>query len=198
MPSTKFRSFLIAAAFSSASAFAPAFSAPFDKIQGDTEAALAGFEKVYIAPVKVELADKRVRRSIIDRNSPRPVSQSDKALKAQDAYEDIVRAFSKKFQIVEAPGSDVLTVEAVVTKLISSRPTLEDYNQQATLNFQSVYAGGADFDVRLLQGDAVLVEISDSNRTSFNDGRPRIGIWQDYDYVSNRFARKLARYVQQK
>jgi len=195
MSLTKFRPLVLAATLCSMSAFAPAIAAPFDKIETLNAVPLAGFQKVYIAPVKVELEDTRVRRNIRDISSARPVSDRDKALKAEDSYEDIVRAFGKKFEVVEAPGSDVLTVEAVVTKLSSTRPTLADSRVNVALDFDSVYAGGADFDVRLSQGETVLVEISESYTTNFNDGLPRIAIWQDYDRASNRMAYKLARYV---
>jgi len=152
---------------------------------------------VYIAPVKVELADPKVRRTIRDNISDRPVSDNDKARRAEQTYKHIVDAFGKNFEIVNTPTDDALIVEAIVTKLSSSRPTIADTRVNVGLNFSSIYAGGADFDVRLKQGTSLLVDISDSYQTQLNDGFPRTGTWQDYNRVSRRFSRKLAKYVRQ-
>lgn len=196
MPYLKFPLIVPALILSLLLSSASANAAPFDTIKRIDTVELSNFEKVYVAPVAVDLADKEVRRNIRDIHSDRPVSDRDKARKAQDAYEDIVRALGKKFEVVDTPAPDVLTVEATVTRLTSTRPTLEDYSTIIGLNFSSVYAGGADFNVRLKQGETLIADISDSYQTNFNDGRPRIGIWQDYDRVSKQFARKLARYVE--
>ena len=194
---TKYRPLIVALALVAGSATPTAIAAPFDTIETLQTVPLSSFEKVYIAPVRVELEDTRVRRNIRDISSDRAVSDVDKERKAQDSYEDIVRALSKKFEIADAPGPDVLTVETIVTKLSSTRPTLEDFNLNVSLSFNSVYAGEADFKVLLRQDDTVLAEIKDSASANFNDGLPRIAIWQDYDRLSNRFARKLAKYIRQ-
>lgn len=173
-----------------------ASAAPFDEVSTVSDTSLAGFQKVYIAPVTVELAETRTRRNLRDIDAQRPVSDKDKERRAKDTYKDVVQAFSKKFEIVDAPGADVLTIEMVVTKLVSSRATLADFGVSPRIDFSStIYAGGADFDVRMSQGDTLLVEISDSNITNLSDGFPRNGTWQDYNRVSNRFARKLSKYV---
>jgi len=195
---TKFRPLILAATLCSMSAFAPAIAAPFDKIETLNAAPLANFEKVYIAPVKVELDESNIRRGVSNfRNSrnDRPVSDRDQALKAQDSFDDITKAFGKSFEIVEAPGEGILTVETTITKLVSTRPTLADYRVVPGLSFDSVYAGGGEFNIRLSAGETVFTEINDNYTTSFNDGFPRIAIWQDYDRASKRIARKLAKYV---
>ena len=193
---TKYRPLIVALALVAGSATPTAIAAPFDTIETLQTVPLSSFEKVYIAPVRVELEDTRVRRNIRDISSDRAVSDVDKERKAQDSHEDIVRAFSKKFEIADAPGPDVLTVETIVTKLSSTRPTLEDFNLNVSLSFKSVYVGEADFKVLLRQDDTILAEIKDSASGNFNDGLPRIAIWQDYDRLSSRFARKLARFVE--
>ena len=198
MDLTKFRPLALAAALCSMSTFVPAIAAPFDEIETVNAAPLASFQKVYIAPVKVELDETNIRRSVSTfRNgrNDRPVSDRDQALKAQDSFEDIAKAFGKSFEVVEAPGEDVLTVETTITKLVSTRPTLADYRVIPGLSFDSIYAGGGEFSIRLSEGETVLTEISDNYITNFNDGLPRIAIWQDYDRASKRIARKLARYV---
>jgi len=193
-----YRSVALALALGLISIAPCAHAAPFDQIEITETAALTGFQKVYIAPVKVELADLRVRTTIRDTRSARPVSDRDKAIRAKQTRQHMVRSFSRNFEIVDTPTDDALTVETVITKLTSTRPTIADTRVNVGLSFNSIYAGGADFDVRLKQGTSLLAEISDSYQTQLNDGRPRVGTWQDYSYVSRRFSRKLAKYIQQR
>lgn len=179
-----------------AAALPPAMAGPFDELKVENTAAFANFEKVYIAPVGVELDEENVRRNVRDIRSDRPVSEKDRTRRAERSHADLTRALSKHFEIVDAPGADVLTVEATITRIVSTRPTLEDQRVVSIqLSFSSIYAGGGDFKVRLLQGDTIHAELEDSYRTNLNDGRPRVGIWQDYDRSSRQFARKLARYL---
>ena len=192
---TKYRPLIVALTLVAGSATPTAIAAPFDTIETLQTVPLSSFEKVYIAPVRVELEDTKVRRNIRDTRSDRAVSDVDKERKARDSHKDIVNAFSKKFEIADAPGPDILTVETIVTRLSSTRPTLEDFNLNVSLSFKSVYIGKADFKVLLRQDDTVLAEIKDSASGNFNDGFPRISTWQDYDRLSDRFARKLAKYV---
>lgn len=172
-------------------------AAPFDKITVENTVELSSFEKVYIAPVQVELDETTFRRQLRrSGNTQRPVSESDQARRAEEAHEDLVQAFTKReFTLVDAPGEDVLTVETVLTRLDSTRPTIADFSEQISLSFQSVYAGGADFDIRLSQNDTPIAQIDENVRTFLNDGRPRVGVWQDTDYATRRVARKLAKYV---
>lgn len=173
-----------------------AAAAPFDKVETQSTIPLSNFQKVYIAPVVVELDEENFRRNIRDTRSDRPVRPRDQELKADDTYEDLVRAFERKdFTLVDAPGADVLTVATTITGMDSSRPSLADYDVNVGLNFNSVYAGGGEFKTRLSQGDTVLTNITDEQTTSLNDGRPRVAVWQDFDRVSARFARKLAKYA---
>jgi len=192
-----YRSIALAVALGFAATLSPAHAAPFDQIEIVETASLANFQKVYIAPVKVELADTKVRRTIRDIRSDRPVSDIDKTRRATETHKHMVRAFSKNFEIVDTPTDDALTVETVITKLTSTRPTIADTSANVGLSFNSIYAGGADFDVRIKQGTSLLAEISDSYQTRLNDGRPRVGTWQDYTYVSRRFSRKLAKYTKE-
>lgn len=174
-----------------------ASAAPFDKIEKQSTLSLSNFQKVYIAPVTVALDEENVRRSVRDIRSDRPVRQRDQELKAEDTYDDLVQAFERKnFTLVDAPGADVLTVSTTITGMDSSRPSLADYDTSINLSFNSVYAGGGEFMTQLSQGDTILASITDEQTTSLNDGRPRIGVWQDFDRVSARFARKLAKYAQ--
>ena len=185
---------LIAATAMIASA---AHARTFDSIDIQTDTALSAFEKVYIAPIEIDFSEHRIRQNVRDLQGIRPVSERDQARKASDLIEDLQREFGKRYVLVDTPGADVLTVETTLTKLVSTRPTLADRRQTPTLDFSSVYAGGADFQVELIAGGTTLATIEDnqSRDSNFNDGRPRVGIWQDVDRSFNRFSRKLARYV---
>ncbi len=177
---------------------AAAFAGPFDTINLEVETPLSGYEKVYIAPVEVDFGDEPIRRNTRDLRGLRPVSEADKTRKAKDLQEDLQREFGKNFELVEAPGDDVLTVKTTLTKLISTRPTIADFNSSNLgLDFRSVYLGGASYEITLREGEQ-LVGTIEENQTrvgSFNDGQPRVGIWQDTDRSFNRFSRQLARYV---
>ena len=175
-----------------------AHAAPFDTIDRATDAPLSSYEKIYIAPVEVDFSEHQIRRNLRDRRGVRPVSESDQARKAEDLSEDLERAFGKKFTLVDAPGDDVLTVEATLTKLVSTRPTIADSRINIGLSFNSLYVGGADYRINLTEGETLLATIEErqSQDSNLNDGRPRVGIWSDADYSFHKFSRQLVRYVQ--
>ena len=174
---------------------APALASPsLDTVNVSTEADLSSFTKVYIAPVGVELKD-RFRRNLRDVGAPRPVSEKDQAKRAEASREYFVSAFSKNYEVVEAPGEGVLTVEPIITRLESTRPTFADYEAQPGLSASSIFAGGADYSVRLKTGETLLTEVSEKYRTDLFDGQPRNGIWTDFEYASRRMASKLVKHV---
>ncbi len=176
-----------------------AHAGPFDTVTLETDTPLSSYEKVYIAPVTVDFGDQRIRRSIRDIRGLRPVSERDQARKSGDLAEDLQREFGKRYILVDAPGDDVLTVETTLTQLVSTRPTLADARlTNANLSFQTVYAGGANYQVTLREGEQVIgvIEDNQTRNNNLNDGRPRVGIWQDADRSFNRFSRQLARYIE--
>lgn len=195
---TSFIKRALALTAAAAMATSAAHAHPFDSIETETEAALSGFTKVYIAPVAIDFSEHRVRRTVRDSTGFRQVSERDQSRKAEDLAEDLEREFGKRYTLVNAPGEDVLTIETTLTKLVSTRPTLADQRQTINLSFRSLYAGGADYQVELTTGDTLLATIEDNqtNQSNLNDGRPRVGVWQDTDRSFNRFSRQLARYVE--
>lgn len=187
----------LAALALSLSAMLPAAASPFDTVNKSTDATLSAFESVYIAPVSIDLPED-TRRTIRDIHSDRPVSERDQAQRAGEFRKDLERAFGRKFTLADAPGPGVLTVEATLTRLASSRATLADIDAAGGLflDFGStVYAGGAGYKARLSDGDAELAQITDDYQSSLNDGQPRVGIWQDADRAFSRFSRQLAKYA---
>ena len=176
-----------------------AHAAPFDTIDRATDAPLSSYEKIYIAPVEVDFSEHQIRRNLRDTRGIRPVSERDQMSKAEDFAEDLEQVFGKKYTLVDAPGEDVLTVEATLTKLVSTRPTIADLTAQIGLSFGSIYVGGADYQINLIGGETLIAAIEEkqSQDGSFNDGRPRVGIWSDADYSFRKFSRQLARYVRE-
>ena len=193
-----FRSLAIAVISIGFSHSIPAIAAPFDQIETRSTVPLSGFKKIYIAPVDVELDELRFRTGVYDRDDtePRPVSDDDKRRKAEYLEKHLNIAFKKKFEIVDAPGEDVLTISATLTRLVATRPTEQDFGRTATpVTGAGIYPGGADFYVELSQGDAQLGSLSKTYQASLSDSIPRTTQWQDADNFIRRFSKRLAWYV---
>jgi len=203
MPLTKIRPVLLAAMLASASAFTSVSAASFDSVEVTTEQGLGSFQKVYIAPVEITLAEDEPRllserrRTSYVRSQP-PVDPEEQARKAQDLHNQLTRRFSSGFTLVDAPAPDVLTISAEITRMLPSRPTFGQRRRGVgALNFgSSVSAGGVDYTVQMSSGDTSLYNITESYRSNLNDGLPRTGVWQDADRSFNRLSRQLLRFVQ--
>lgn len=168
----------------------------FDKAQVMQPAALSNVRSVYVAPVALELPAAE-RRNDRRADAPRPVTARDAETRAAELTAALRRGFAKDFTVVDAPGPDVLVVEATLTRLESSRPTMADYQREPGLGFESVYAGGAALSVRLSRDGSEVASLSDRYVGSFSDGTPRIGVWQDSDRAFSRWSRQLPSWVAQ-
>lgn len=175
---------------------------PFDVIDVQTEVTLASYQKVYIAPVEITLEDAEfnvlsIRKRGDFGSEQRPAADHNLSQKAEDLHKKLIRAFKRDFTIVDAPGEDVLTIEAEITKLIPSRPTGKQRSSSlAKVTFAgSVMAGGVDYNVVLGSGETSLYNIRESHRSSLSDNIPRNSVWQDADASFSRFSRQLARFV---
>ena len=177
---------LIAAAFAVSLAFSGS-AAAFDTETISTDKRLSEFAAVYIAPVDLDLD--------FDDRDDREVSERDQEARAADFYDDLVRAFSREFAIANEPGEGVITIQATLTDLASSRPTGADFRRKPGLSFDSVYAGGAAVEIELLEDGETLAEISDDYSGNFNDGNPRVGVWQDANRAFSLWARQLVKFV---
>jgi hypothetical protein len=168
----------------------------FDQAQVMQPAALSNVQSVHIAPVTLELPTA-ARRVGTRGDEPRPVTARDAETKAADLTAALRRAFAKDFTVVDAPGPGVLVIEATLTRLEASRPTMADYHREPGLGFESVYAGGAAMDVRLSRDGSDVAVLKDRYVGSFGDGTPRIGVWQDTDRAFSRWSRQLPAWVAQ-
>lgn len=202
----KFRPLFLAAALLSAPAFAPASAATFDRVEPNAETGttqtLATFQKIYIAPVAINLEAPEpnllsARRRSSYAGSQPPVSDEEQARKAGDLHQQLTRTFARHFTIVDTPASDALTVSAKITRLLASRPTGEQRKRgTGALDFgRSVSAGGAAYTVTLSATDETLYTIEEDYRSNLNDNLPRTGVWQDADDSFRRFSKQLARFV---
>lgn len=177
-------------------------AAPFDKVENKSETSLATYQKVYIAPVTIKLAEpatrlRTLRRRASTSRDQRIISQQTQDLKAAELHTDLKRSFSKNFTVVNSPASDVLTVAVEITRLIPSRPTVEERSRgiAAVSGAGSISAGGASYSVVLSTADEELYSIQEQYRSSLSDNIVRVTIWQDTDHSFNQFSKKLARFV---
>lgn len=168
----------------------------FDQAQVMQPAALSNVQSVHVAPVALELP-AAARRAGARGDEPRPVAARDAEAKAAELTAALRRGFAKDFTVVEAPGPGVLVIEATLTRLEASRPTMADYQREPGLGFESVYAGGAAVDVRLSRDGSDIAVLKDRYVGSFGDGTPRIGVWQDTDRAFSLWSRQLPSWVAQ-
>lgn len=184
---------------STALAAAGALGAAFAWAAPAAAADLSGYDAVYVAPVQVTLQNEGATGAIAYRRNPsaeRPVDARDQARNAKEFRETLIRVLSKSRQVVDAPGPGVLTIEATLTKLRSTKPTMADLQAQTSLDYmRSVYAGGAAATVRFSENGKALGEWSDSDYGNFSDGDVRIGVWQDADRAFYSIARGLDRRI---
>ena len=159
-------------------------------------AALSNVQSVHVAPVAVELP-AATRRAGARGDEPRPVAARDAEAKAAELTAALRRGFAKDFTVVDAPGPGVLVIEATLTRLEASRPTMADYHREPGLGFESVYAGGAAVNIRLSRDGSDVAVLQDRYTGTFGDGTPRIGIWQDTDRAFTVWSRQLPRWVEQ-
>jgi hypothetical protein len=168
----------------------------FDQAQVMQPAALSNVQSVYVAPVGLELP-AGARRGDRRTDAPRPVATKDAEAKAADLTAALRRGFAKDFNVVDAAAPGVLVVEATLTRLEASRPTMADYHREPGLGFESVYAGGAAMNVRLSRDGSDIAVLKDRYVGSFADGTPRIGVWQDTDRAFTMWSRQLPTWVAQ-
>lgn len=168
----------------------------FDQAQVMQPAALANVQSVYVAPVVLELPAP-ARRFDTRGDGVRPVTPRDAEAKAEDFAVALRRGFGKEFTVVDAAGPGVLVVEATLTRLEASRPTMADYHREPGLGFESVYAGGAAVSVRLSRDGQDVAQLKDRYIGSFADGTPRVGVWQDTDRAFTMWSRQLPGWVEQ-
>ncbi len=175
---------------------AGSFAKGFDSASLSPDANLASYDKVYIAPVKFDASLLQRDRPSRFGSEPRRVSQKDLNDRADYLERQLAREIGKTRTLVDAPGSDVLTIETRLSEVQSSAPTMTDYSDEPGLSARSIYAGGAavSFTMRDSTG-AVLASLDDEYQARFND-RPRpTGIWSDANDAFRKWAKNVARAI---
>lgn len=167
----------------------------FDEASIVSDSRFADYEKVYIADVTIS-DELRNREAQSRRNSvgsdDRPVTERDLQAKAADLKKQLKREISRSKQIVSAPGEGVLTVQAELLDLVSSRPTMADFAGEPALSSQSRYVGGADIRVTIMDGERMLATVTENYQGSFTDQRGN-SIWGDANHGIYIAANKVAR-----
>lgn len=158
----------------------------FDRASVVSGANLAGHRSVYVAPVKLSLEQ-----------DSRPVAAKDAAAKAAEFRRGIIDAFESSHSIASAPGADVLTISATLTRLSANMPTLADYADKPGLSPQSIYAGGAAFEATLSSEAGELASVADDYRGVIDSRRLPVAIWEDADRAFSSWARRLEDFVEE-
>ena len=168
----------------------------FDEKKVSNPAALSGVERVFVAPVALDLpaATGRFERR---HGGIRPVLPRDAEARAEALTADLKRGFRRDFELADGPGPGVLVIEPTLTRLEASRPTMADFQQEPGLGFESTFAGGASVTLRLLRDGEEVAVLKDRYAGNFSDGQPRIGIWQDADRAFSRWSRTVPAFVAQ-
>ncbi len=197
--------FVLSAITLTASPLSTAHAAPFDNvaITGTKTKSFSSYDAVYIAPIQLSLpqnGEKTLRRTRLGLSTNagrrfRPISDRDRDRKANDLYGELSAALERNFELADSPGVGILTIKTTLTDLRSTRPTIADYSNQINLSANSLYTGGASIIIVLSEDGSEIANISDKFDTSFNDPRPRVGIWEDADRAFERWGRNLRKYI---
>ena len=170
----------------------------FDQVDTPPDPSLAGYDKVYVADVTV--ADELASRETAPFKSTsgqevRAVSATDLASKARDVQEELVDQLGKSKQVVDAPGTDVLTVSAMLVDIASNRPTQADLESEASLSHRSLYTGRSEIRVDFSNQGRNLGSVTESYDGTFTDSVGNPAIWHDADqgifYTADKVARLL-------
>ncbi len=156
---------------------------------------LSGYDKIYIAPVTIadSLANREAKPMPRRQSSDRPVSEKDLKAKAERLHKKLLEQLSDSKTIVEAPGDDVLTIEAEIVDLRSNRPTMADYRAQPNLSSESLYTGGATINFVFTVNGDVVKTMEEDYYGSFTDPFPTRSTWGDADDAIRRAARNVAK-----
>jgi hypothetical protein len=161
-------------------------AAAFDRASVISGANLTNYASVYVAPVKVSLD-----------SGERPVAPKDASAKASDLRRDIIEAFEPSHAVASAPGPEVLTISATLTRLTANLPTMADYAAAPGLSPRSIYSGGAAFEARLSSASGELAFVADDYRGLIDDRRPPVAVWEDADRAFASWARRLQDFVEE-
>lgn len=160
----------------------------FDELYKKQSASLSGYRQVYIAPVGVIFDKDKTLKEYSERD-----------LTGRQTYfaDALTESLGQKFEIVDQPGSGVLTVEAAFTSLQTNKLSadqLREANPQLSA-FNSFAIGRAAFQASVKDGATgeLLLAVADSRRGQDlrHNFRNRWRVWGDVNDAINLWAREL-------
>lgn len=161
----------------------------FDEFHVKPGVDFSHYTKVYIAPVGIILGRDKALKKFSDRDLQG----------RQDRLHDLlVASFGDSFEIVAAPGPDVLVVETALTSLMTNKATHDQEVSQHVVGysrFYSFYQGRAAFQATIKNGasDEVLAIVVDQRRGHDirHNYRNRWRTWGDVEDFMKIWAREL-------
>ncbi len=189
---------MLAGALGLTSTTLPSFASTFDTVTiVSNETSKGAYDRVYIAPVKVDIKGRQTGALARLRSNSLRFSTSEADEKAEELYQALSLELTKKFELVSAPGPGILTVSPTITRLAPSRSNnVEGARNVGRDQIRSVSAGEAKIELTLSDADTVLIKIKDHFQATFNDGAPRVSRWQDVDDAFFEFSRKVGNYLE--
>ncbi|MEM1102995.1 MAG: DUF3313 family protein [Pseudomonadota bacterium] len=196
----------VAAALLVVSVFAgpPAAALSSVSVSGFDDAAEAvsdfsDYTSFYVQSVTAEVEANESRQFRPSEGFSTAISQDEIEQQADRLEAQLERWLSRRIEAADGPGEGVLVIDAVLTELIPTRPTLEGLSQEPTLSLSgSVGVGGAAVRIEISDGasEEVIAQYSDTRTNgNLNDGLPRIGVWSDAERAYSSWARSLARHI---
>jgi len=172
----------------------------FDSAAQSASADFSAYSSVYVEAIGAEVEPNESNTYNPREGFSDVLSQTEIDRQGEELRERFEKRIGDKLEIASGRGAGVLVVDATLTELVPSRPTLQGLTQEPQLSLAgSVGVGGASVRIDIVDGDTgeVLAQLEDRNfGIALNDGRPRVGIWADAQFAYRRWSRSLANYLE--
>ncbi len=167
----------------------------FDEVYGQSTAPIAGLTKIYIEDLDMENVEidqpdgGRVRYEW-------ELTEKDRA-GLNEWYRDAMAQRIEKldgYQIVNAPGTDVITISAELLELDPTAPKDDFRSRDAGTSYYTEGAGEMTIAIEVSQGDTVYLELVDDEDAGRNWGyNSKVRNQSDVKWVFKRWADRLVK-----